>query len=55
MITLIGAILGAVIGALVARRRRGTTADMLQYAAVYGIIFALAGLFLTIFIVRAAG
>ena len=52
MVVIIGAILGAVIGALIARRRKGNTADILQYAFVYCLIFALAGLFLTLMIHR---
>ena len=54
MIIIIGAIIGAVIGALIAKRRKGTTADILQYAAVYCLVFALAALFITIFIHRGA-
>ncbi len=54
MIIIIGAILGAVIGALIAKRRKGNTADMLQYAFVYCLVFALASLFITIFIYRGA-
>lgn len=55
LLALIGAVIGALVGAFVARRRKGTTTDMLQYGAVFAILFALAGLFLTIFILRAAG
>lgn len=54
MIILIAAILGAILGALQARRRKGGTADILQYAAVYALIFAIAGLFATLIIHRAA-
>ena len=54
MIVLIGAILGAVTGGLIARRRKGKTADILQYVFVYALMFALAGLFLTLIIHRAA-
>lgn len=52
MLVLLGAILGAVTGALVAKRRNGKMADILQYGFVYCLIFALAGLFLTIIIHR---
>ena len=52
MIVIIGAILGAVTGALVAKRRKGNTADILQYGFVYALAFALAGLFLTLIIHR---
>ncbi|MDZ4135259.1 MAG: hypothetical protein U1D06_06640 [Paracoccaceae bacterium] len=52
MIVLAGAILGALTGAFVARRRGGRGLDQLQYGAGFGIAFALLGLFITIFIER---
>lgn len=52
MIVIIGAVIGAIIGGTLARRRKGGTADILQYAAVYALIFALIGLFATIMITR---
>ncbi len=52
MIVIGGFGLGAILGALTARRRGGKAADMAQYAAAYGIAFALLGLFLTIAIAR---
>ncbi|WP_371224464.1 hypothetical protein [Roseovarius sp. 2305UL8-3] len=52
MIVLFGAILGAFTGGLLARRRKGRTADILQYAFVYALMFALAGLFITLIIHR---
>lgn len=52
LLAAIGLVLGALLGAWVARRRKGAVADMLQYAFVYAVIFALAGLFLSILIVR---
>jgi len=52
MIVLFGAILGALTGGLLARRRKGRTADILQYAFVYALMFALAGLFITLIIHR---
>jgi len=54
MIILFAAIIGAVLGATKARRRKGRTADILQYAAIYGLMFALIGLFATLLIHRAA-
>tara|TARA_B100000700_G_C14762051_1_gene722634 strand:- start:232 stop:396 length:165 start_codon:yes stop_codon:yes gene_type:complete len=45
---LIIGILGAFYGANAARKRKGRKADIAQYAAVYGIIFSLFGLLLTI-------
>ncbi|MGV6803774.1 MAG: hypothetical protein ACWA49_06165 [Ruegeria sp.] len=56
MILVVGmAILGAVIGALTARKRKGSGADIAQYAAGYGIAFALVGLALSLLLVRMAG
>ena len=54
MIVLLGAILGTVIGATIAWRRKGRLADILQYAFVYFLIFSLAGLFVTLIIHRAS-
>ena len=51
----LAALLGAALGAWRARRRKGSTADMLQWGAVYGALFALAALFISIFIIRGAG
>ncbi len=55
LLATIGLVLGALLGAYVARRRKGVLADMLQFAAVYGLVFALAGLFLSIVILRVGG
>ncbi len=55
LLAAIGLVLGALLGAWVARRRKGVVADMVQYAVVYGLVFALAGLFLSIVILRAGG
>ena len=48
MIILIFALAGLLIGALVAKRRGGTGADIAQYAFVYALVFAIVGLFGTI-------
>ena len=47
-----GFLLGAIGGGLRAKARGGKVADILQYAFVHGLIFALIGLFLTIFLER---
>ncbi len=47
-----GLVLGALGGGLRARARGGKTADIAQYAAVYAILFGLAGLFLTLILDR---
>lgn len=47
-----GLVLGAIGGGLRARTRGGKAADIAQYAAVYAILFALIGLFLTLYLDR---
>ncbi|MCC5973507.1 MAG: hypothetical protein JJT81_05600 [Rubellimicrobium sp.] len=49
---LAGLVMGALTGGMRAKRRGGTRADIAQWAAVHGIIFGLAGLFLLIWIER---
>ena len=49
---LAGILIGAITGALRAKMRGGKMLDILQWAAVFGIIFGLIGLFLLIFIER---
>ena len=48
MIVIAGAIFGAILGAMTAKKRGGTRADMWQYGAVYAIACSLLGLILTI-------
>lgn len=50
MIVLAGFVLGAVWGAMLARKRGGNRLDMAQYAAGFGIAMGLVGLFVTIFL-----
>lgn len=52
MIVIAFAVFGALLGAGKARRLEGNRMDMAQYAAGFGIAFALIGLVLTIFIDR---
>ncbi|UZD92235.1 apolipoprotein acyltransferase [Cognatishimia activa] len=47
---LITGLIGILIGAITAKRRNGKTADILHYAAGYGIAFAVAGFILTLII-----
>ncbi len=54
MIVIAGALIGAIWGTMLAKRRKGTGFDVAQYAAGYAIFFTLAGLFLTILIERLA-
>ena len=51
----IGLVIGACIGAFIAYRRKGNLADMLQYAAGYGIMVGLAFLIVGIVIARMGG
>jgi len=48
MIVIAGAIVGAILGTLTAKKRGGTRADLWQYGTVYAIAFSLGGLILTI-------
>ncbi|MFW5641879.1 MAG: hypothetical protein ACOCY0_03845 [Roseicyclus sp.] len=45
MLNVIGALIGLVLGLVVARRRGGNRADLAQYAAVFAILGFLAGTF----------
>lgn len=54
ILSLGGLLIGAILGALAARRRGGTTPDILQWAAVGGIVLGLIGLFVAIFLARAS-
>ena len=55
MDVLLVAAIGALVGVFAARRRGGNRKDMAQYAAVFAILFALAGLVLSILYARLAG
>jgi hypothetical protein len=48
MIVIAGAIVGAILGIMTAKKRGGVRADLWQYGTVYAIAFALGGLVLTI-------
>jgi F0F1-type ATP synthase assembly protein I len=52
MIVLAGLLIGAGLGTFVARKHGGKPLDLLQYAAGFGIAFALLGLFVTVFLNR---
>ncbi|WP_194269246.1 hypothetical protein [Tritonibacter litoralis] len=54
MLVISALLIGAVFGALRAKKRGGNRLDMLQYAAVHMIIFGLAGLAATILVHRLA-
>lgn len=52
MIVLGGMLLGAIMGASLARKRGGKALDQWQYGAGFMIAFGLVGLFITIIIDR---
>lgn len=52
MIVIAAFLIGAVIGWMRAAKAGGATADKLQYAVAHGIALALAGLFVTVFLIR---
>ena len=49
---LIGLLIGAIVGAIRAKLRGGKTLDILQWSAVFAMIFGLIGLFTLVFIER---
>ena len=52
MLMIGGVLLGAIGGGLRAKARGGKRLDIAQYAAVYGSLFGMIGLFLTIYLGR---
>jgi len=52
MIIILGFVLGAAWGAFVARKRGGNRLDILQYAAVHGLILGLVAFFASVLAVR---
>ncbi len=54
MAPVIGLVLGIATGAIIAKRRGGKPLDIAQYAAGFGILFGLIGLFIAIFLARNA-
>lgn len=52
MIVITGFLIGAIWGAMLARRRNGKTFDIAQYAIGFGIVFAVLGMFITVAIER---
>jgi hypothetical protein len=43
-----GMLIGAILGGMTAKRRGGKPLDIAQYAAGYGILFAVIGMALTV-------
>jgi hypothetical protein len=55
MTILTALLFGALLGALLARRRGGHLFDYAQYMAVFAMIFALLALFVSLFALNSAG
>ncbi|PIE12532.1 MAG: hypothetical protein CSA70_09460 [Rhodobacterales bacterium] len=55
MMVLTGFLIGAIFGAVQAKRRKGKTLDILQYGAAYGIAFAILFLILNLIVLRNMG
>ena len=55
MVIFLSAILGALYGATVAKKRGGSGRDLAQYAAAHALIFTIIGVFVTVVITRMAG
>lgn len=55
ILPLAGLLIGAVWGALRARRRGGRAADMAQWGAAHAIALGVVGLFLLLLLSRVAG
>ena len=53
MIMIAAALLGLIIGALTAYRRKGTLLDILHYSAGFAMAFVVIGMILTVVIDRA--
>ncbi len=54
MFVLFGALIGTLTGGILAKRRGGKRADILQYGFVYAMMFAILGLFITLILHRMA-
>lgn len=52
MFVFVFGVIGALIGAYIARRRKGRGLDIAQYAAGYGIAFCILGLFVNLIVLR---
>ena len=49
-----GIVLGALIGAVRAKMRGGTVMDMLQWGTAFAVMLGIVGLFILVFLQRAA-
>ena len=53
MLAVIAGVIGAIIGGLIAKRRKGRALDIAQYAGAYFLAFAILGMLLQVLILRA--
>ena len=54
MLPLIVGLFGAVVGAMIAYRRKGRFLDIAQYAGAYFLAFAIIGLLIGVIVLRTA-
>lgn len=54
MLVFIGAVIGAIIGGTIAKKRGGKTLDIVQYVGIYALAFALVGMVATLIVHRMA-
>lgn len=54
MANLLGFLIGAMLGALIAWRRNGDRMDILHYAGVLGLIGLMIGTFVGVYVLRGA-
>ena len=54
-LVIVAALIGAIVGGLTARRRKGNKLDIAQYAAGYGLAFAILGMIAFVIIARTMG
>ncbi|SEW05634.1 hypothetical protein SAMN04488515_0846 [Cognatiyoonia koreensis] len=47
-----GMLIGAILGAITAKLKGGKTLDLLQWGAVFAILFGMVGLFVLVFFER---
>jgi hypothetical protein len=52
MVNILGLLIGAGLGAVIARRRGGNRMDLLHYAGVFGLIGLIIGTFIGVFMLR---
>jgi len=54
VIVIFDGLIGALMGGTLAKKRKGKTIDIIQYAGIYFLIFVILGLFLNTILLRLA-